>query len=165
MTVTTRWVLLLSALFVAVVLALRAPEPAPSSSRSDQTDAGDQGPGTSSERSPPAIGRSRRDIGPARGDPFFPEAARPRPALPPVVAVQPAPPPPAPTAPPLPFQFFGRMAGPDGNPALYITFGDRLVAIKAGEQVGEYRVERITERDVQFTYLPLGQAQSMAITP
>lgn len=96
-----------------------------------------------------------------RADPFAQKswvvAAR-RDAL----AAAPPPPPPAPKAPPLPFTFFGK-AVEGGQVTVFLARGENSYAVRAGETLdGTYRVERVDERAVVFTYLPLGTRQELA---
>lgn len=75
----------------------------------------------------------------------------------------PPPPPPPPMAPPLPFTFFGRLI--DGaQRQVFLNQGERTVIVGAGDAIdGTYRVDRIEENAVHFTYLPLGQQQTLTI--
>jgi hypothetical protein len=67
----------------------------------------------------------------------------------------------APTAPPLPFRYFGKLTE-KGKTEVYVMRGEDLISIAAGEKIGgEYRVERITESTISFTYLPLKTSQTM----
>lgn len=95
-----------------------------------------------------------------------PAAAKPRKPLPPPVAVEPPPPPP-PTAPPLPFTAVGAIQGKkigNGQQQAFIQHGDNLTVIQKGDTVaGSYRVDEITTDRVVFTYLPLGQKQSLLL--
>ena len=90
---------------------------------------------------------------------------KPRKPPPPVVA-EPAPPPP-PTAPPLPFTAVGAIQGKkiaNGQLQAFIQHGDNLSVIQKGDTVaGSYRVDEITSDRVVFTYLPLGQKQSLQL--
>ncbi|SDO23204.1 hypothetical protein [Polaromonas sp. JS666] len=85
---------------------------------------------------------------------------------PPPVAAEPAPPPP-PTAPPLPFTAVGAIQGKkiaNGQLQAFIQHGDNLSVIQKGDTVaGSYRVDEITSDRVVFTYLPLGQKQSLQL--
>lgn len=85
---------------------------------------------------------------------------------PPPVAVEPAPPPP-PTAPPLPFTAVGAIQGKkigNGQRQAFIQHGEALTIIQKGDTVaGNYRVDEITSERVVFTYLPLGQKQSLLL--
>ncbi|AYQ29519.1 MULTISPECIES: hypothetical protein [unclassified Polaromonas] len=89
-----------------------------------------------------------------------------RKSLPPPVAVEPPPPAP-PTAPPLPFTAVGAIQGKkigNGQQQAFIQHGDSLTVIQKGDTVaGSYRVDDITSDRVVFTYLPLGQKQSLLL--
>lgn len=95
-----------------------------------------------------------------------PSLAKPRKPPPPAVAVEPPPPPP-PTAPPLPFTAVGAIQGKkigNGQQQAFIQHGDNLTVIQKGDTVaGSYRVDEITSERVVFTYLPLGQKQSLLL--
>ena len=105
------------------------------------------------------------DLDPAR---LKRPAAQPaQPVTDPFAAPQPAPAqqatPPAPTAPPLPFRYLGR-ATEDGRVAVFLERGKENYSVAQGEPAGrDYRVERITEASVTFTYLPLGAQQTLAV--
>ena len=66
------------------------------------------------------------------------------------------------TAPPLPFRYLGKMIE-DGKLAVFLARGDESLSVKAGTRVGEYRVDRITDREVVFTYLPLKTKQKLPL--
>ena len=95
-----------------------------------------------------------------------PVPAKPRKPPAPAVAVEPPPPPP-PTAPPLPFTAVGAIQGKkigNGQQQAFIQHGDNLTVIQKGDTVaGSYRVDEITSERVVFTYLPLGQKQSLLL--
>jgi hypothetical protein len=88
-----------------------------------------------------------------------------KPPPPPVAAVPP--PPPSPTAPPLPFTAVGSIQGKkigNGQQQAFIQQGDALTVVQKGDTVaGNYRVDEITPDRVVFTYLPLGQKQSLLL--
>jgi hypothetical protein len=65
-----------------------------------------------------------------------------------------------PTAPPLPFQYFGRLTE-KGKTEVFVMRGDDLLSIAAGQTVGEYRVDQVTDSRISFTYLPLKTKQSL----
>jgi hypothetical protein len=113
-------------------------------------------------------------------DPFGPlatEAALPAKVLAPSVAPSPpgklrkppaeSLPPAPPTAPPLPFTAVGSIQGKrigNGQQQAFIQHGDALTVIQKGDTVaGNYRVDDITPDHVVFTYLPLGQKQSLLL--
>jgi len=95
-----------------------------------------------------------------------PPLVRPRKPSPPPVAVEPPPPSP-PMAPPLPFTAVGAIQGKkigNGQQQAFIQHGDALTVIQKGDTVaGNYRVDEITTDRVVFTYLPLGQKQSLLL--
>ena len=69
--------------------------------------------------------------------------------------------PPAPTAPPLPFQYVGRIVQ-DGSTLFFIQRGDRLLTVQAGETIeNNYRVDGLRGRALALTYLPLNQLQTL----
>lgn len=67
-----------------------------------------------------------------------------------------------PSAPPLPFRYLGKMIE-DGRLNVFLARGDESLAVSAGQRIGEYRVDKITEREVVFTYLPLKTKQSLPL--
>jgi hypothetical protein len=72
-------------------------------------------------------------------------------------------PPPPPMAPPLPFTFVGRLIDGDRS-KVFLNQGTRTLIVGAGETFDSvYRVERIEDDSVHFTYLPLDQQQVLAI--
>lgn len=95
-----------------------------------------------------------------------PAAAKNRKRLPAPVVAEPPPPAP-PTAPPLPFTVVGSIQGKkigSGQQQAFIQQGDALTVIQKGDTVaGNYRVDDITPDRVVFTYLPLGQKQSLLL--
>jgi Tfp pilus assembly protein PilP len=67
-----------------------------------------------------------------------------------------------PTVPPLPFRYIGKMQ--DGDKlAVFLMNGNDSLAVAAGERIGEYRVEKITDAEIVFTYLPLKTKQSLPL--
>lgn len=69
----------------------------------------------------------------------------------------------APEAPPLPFRYIGHMVE-DGRTHLFFAFGEESIIARVGEKVAsQWRVDRITEQEVQLTYLPLKQKQSLPL--
>lgn len=67
-----------------------------------------------------------------------------------------------PVAPPLPFRYLGKMIE-DGRLNLFLARGDESLSVRAGEKIGEYRVDKVTESEVVFTYLPLQTKQSLPL--
>lgn len=82
-----------------------------------------------------------------------------QPELPPEIARKPEPP----RAPPLPFQFFGRMVD-NGATVVFLNRNDDVYAVKEGDTIGSsYRVEEINGSEIVITYLPLKQRQKLPI--
>jgi hypothetical protein len=65
-------------------------------------------------------------------------------------------------APPLPFRYLGKMVE-DGKLSVFLANGDETVTVHAGQRIGDYRVDKITEAEVRFTYLPLKTKQSLPL--
>lgn len=73
-------------------------------------------------------------------------------------------PPPPPQAPPLPFRYLGKMME-DGRTTAFIVSGERNLIVREGDTVQDaYRVERIDDQAMTFTYLPLKQSQVLSFT-
>lgn len=86
------------------------------------------------------------------------------PPAPPVVA-RPVVAPVAPVrvAPPLPFQFIGKL---DDSQRLqvFLLSGERLLVVAVGDVIDDtYRVERIDAQQMTLTYLPMQQTQLLAV--
>jgi hypothetical protein len=63
--------------------------------------------------------------------------------------------------PPLPFAYMGKIID-DGKLTIFLTRDDKTYAISAGETIdNEYKVNSISPQRVEFTYIPLGQKQTM----
>ena len=74
-----------------------------------------------------------------------------------------APPPPAPTAPPLPFTYLGKQLQ-GGVWQVYLARGDETLIVREKTILNAtYRIDRIVPPDLSLTYLPLQQAQTIAI--
>ncbi len=87
-------------------------------------------------------------------DPFAQRGAAPQAPQ----AEQPAPPP---AAPPLPFQYIGKVIE-QGKLEVYVTRGEELLTLTRGQKIGnEYRVDKVTSSSVTFTYLPLKMKQTL----
>lgn len=84
------------------------------------------------------------------------------PPPPPVKATPPVAPP-APVAPPLPFKYVGKKF--EANVwEVYLLRGEQsFLAREGGTIEGTYRVDSITAQQLNVTYLPLGQSQSLSI--
>jgi len=92
---------------------------------------------------------------PASKDLFAPQSWLPPP--PPVVIPKVE----APRAPALPFTYIGKILKSDGVIA-YVSQGELNHALKAGDSLPNYRVERITDHDMTFVYVPLNQKQTLS---
>jgi len=93
-----------------------------------------------------------------QNDPFALKnfGAEPRRAAPPAPRVE------KPTAPPLPFRYFGKLTE-KGKTEVYVMRGDELLAVAAGQNIGEYRVDKVSESSIAFTYLPLKMQQTLEL--
>lgn len=102
-------------------------------------------------------------VAPAAGgvDVFAPKSwAGPRVSRAPV-QVEAAPP----VAPPLPFQFVGRIRGREG-PTILLSRDAESFSVKAGEPIDEnYRLESISGETLTIVYLPLGERQILNTEP
>ena len=67
-----------------------------------------------------------------------------------------------PSAPPLPFRYFGKVIE-DGKLEVFVMNGEETVGLKAGAKIGEYRVDKVSEKSITFTYLPLNTRQTLDI--
>ncbi|MGH8740135.1 MAG: hypothetical protein ACREUN_04445 [Burkholderiales bacterium] len=66
-----------------------------------------------------------------------------------------------PAAPPLPFQYIGKVIE-NGKLEVYVTRGEELLSLSRGQKIGgEYRVDKISASSVTFTYLPLKMKQTL----
>lgn len=67
----------------------------------------------------------------------------------------------APSAPPLPFSFAGRYT--EGNTVtVFLTEGNQMYRVRLGDLLkNTYRVEKIEQASISFTYLPLGISQNL----
>jgi hypothetical protein len=97
----------------------------------------------------------RGEVNPPQNDPFA------RRSFAPAAVQQAAAAPAAPVAPPLPFRYFGKLTQ-KGATEVFVMRGDDLISIAPGRKIDqEYRVERITDTSISFTYLPMKMTQSM----
>jgi len=87
----------------------------------------------------------------------------PKPAVP-LAPVTPVPPP-APSAPALPFVYVGKLL--DGDKlVVFLSRQDAKYSVSAGDMIdGMYRVDKVSESAVVFTYLPLDIKQTLTINP
>lgn len=83
-----------------------------------------------------------------------------RPAAPPAA---PPPPPPKPKPPPFPYTYVGGLLDNNVRTAFFEK-SERVVALKAGDTVdGVFRVDQMTDKQMQLTYLPLGQSLTVPL--
>ena len=94
-----------------------------------------------------------------QSDPFARNFGQEKPAQAPKVAAQ-SQKAAAPVAPPLPFQYFGRLTE-NGKTEVFVLRGEELITVAAGQQLGDYRVEQVAEASISFTYLPLKLRQTL----
>ena len=106
------------------------------------------------------VGKLRRELPqPGAADPFAPRTFAP---LPPKMAHAA---PSRPTAPPLPFSYLGKVVD-GGETSVFVARGDENYSIQPGQTIGgTYRVDKITDSDVTFTYLPMKTRQTLRIPP
>lgn len=97
-------------------------------------------------------------------DPFNP--VPPPPVLPPAPPPEPPPPPPKPTAPPFGYSFFGRLAHPDGETAIYIRRDKDLVRVQAGAVLRDgFTIQTVDERQLVAVHGPTGDAVTLSFPP
>ena len=56
-------------------------------------------------------------------------------------------------APAMPFRYIGKMID-NGQLAVFLQKGNDSYTAMEGERVGDYRIDKITENEIRFTYLP-----------
>ncbi len=74
-------------------------------------------------------------------------------------------PPAAPQAPQLPFTYLGKVIE-DGKLSVFLARGEDSYSVKAGKRHKldeQYRVDKVTESSVTFTYLPMNTKQTLDI--
>jgi cohesin domain-containing protein len=98
-----------------------------------------------------------RTLGKVRGELFGAPPPPPAPkASAPVVA-------PAPVAPPNPYRFAGKVVR-GGEEVVLVSKGELVFPVKAGDTVdGTYKVESVGSDAIEFTYLPLGTRDRIAV--
>lgn len=75
-------------------------------------------------------------------------------------------PPPKPTAPPLPYQYMGRLENADGagKPIVYLSRGNETFAVSPGDKFDSvYLLEKIEPGYLLIEYVPLGIKQRLAV--
>ncbi len=69
-----------------------------------------------------------------------------------------------PTAPPLPFSYIGRYEQDGVQTLFYLVKGDRVYDVKVGDVIDDtYTVDRISNGQLMFTYLPLNSSQGLRL--
>ena len=66
----------------------------------------------------------------------------------------------APRAPPLPFQYLGKLLE-EGAVVAFVSQGALNHLLRSGDLVADYRVEQITPAEMTFVYLPLNEKQRL----
>ena len=70
---------------------------------------------------------------------------------------------PVPVAPPMPFSFLGKKLENDAW-EIYLARGEQTFIVRTGQVLdGVWRVDKVAPPNLAFTYLPLGQAQTLLI--
>ncbi|EJM50832.1 hypothetical protein [Pseudomonas sp. GM48] len=121
-------------------------------------------PGTSTPASTAAAVAPIKDLSPA-GDLFAARSWKAEPALgtvteqpvvvTPVVQV--------PTAPPLPFQFVGRLDD-RSDLQVFLQNGEKIYVVRKGDVIDEtWRIERISNKELSLVYLPLHLSQTLSV--
>jgi hypothetical protein len=68
-----------------------------------------------------------------------------------------------PTAPPLPFQFVGRLAD-RSDLQVFLQNGEKIYVVRKGDVIDEtWRIERISDEEMSLVYLPLHLAQTLSV--
>lgn len=105
----------------------------------------------------------RRRVQPMTTDPFETALAESKPPASKPNGNSPAAPPPPPQAPPLPFRFIGAQVD-SGEYVVFLEQQNRTHIARIGETINEeWRLDRLTERSLMLTYVPLGQQRVLAI--
>jgi hypothetical protein len=117
-------------------------------------------PAAKASGSPVAI----KDLSPA-GDLFAARSWKPAPTLASVneQPVNVAPVVQVPTAPPMPFQFIGRM---DDRTDLqvFLQNGEKIYVVRKGDVIDEtWKIERISDMELSLVYLPLHLSQTLSV--
>lgn len=65
----------------------------------------------------------------------------------------------------MPFRFMGRWVEPDGL-VVFLTQGETVLLARKGDTLaGSWRVDEITQGQMNMTYLPLNMQQTLRIVP
>jgi len=88
-------------------------------------------------------------------DPFAPKNFNPQQQAAPVAQAKPE-------APALPFRYIGKVL--DGDKlSVFLARGDESFSVRAGEKIDDYRIDKVTDSEITFTYLPLKTRQSLPL--
>ena len=69
-----------------------------------------------------------------------------------------------PSAPPLSFQYIGKMVDGDNRAAVFLEQQRRIFVVREGDAIdGNYRVDAIAPPVMTLTYIPLDEKQTMQI--
>src|SRR2546422_5248945 len=93
------------------------------------------------------------------GDPFAGRAPAPAPAT----QVQAESIPPKPVAPPFPFKYAGWFQEGRGPAKVYLSRGDALFPIKAGDVLEGFRIDAVQDERIEVTYLASGEQSSLPL--
>ncbi|PTR23227.1 hypothetical protein [Pseudomonas sp. GV085] len=128
------------------------------------TPAKDKAPGASAAASSAAAQVPIKDLSPA-GDLFAARSWKAEPA-PGTVTEQPAVVAPvvqSPTAPPLPFQFVGRLDD-RSDLQVFLQNGEKIYVVRKGDVIDKtWRIERISDVELSLVYLPLHVSQTLPV--
>ncbi|WP_460156336.1 hypothetical protein [Pseudomonas sp. S2_H10] len=111
-----------------------------------------------------AVATPIKDLSPA-GDLFASRSWKPAPVLGTVIEqpVAVTPEVQVPTAPPLPFQFVGRLAD-RSDLQVFLQDGEKIYVVRKGDVIDEtWRIERISDVEMSVVYLPLHLAQTLSV--
>ncbi|MGF6092755.1 hypothetical protein [Pseudomonas sp. 18173] len=122
-------------------------------------------PGTLAAASTAAAVAPIKDLSPA-GDLFAARSWKAAPALGTVTeqpAVDVTPVVQTPIAPPLPFQFVGRLDD-RSDLQVFLQNGEKIYVVRKGDVIDEtWRIERISKEELSLVYLPLHLAQTLSV--
>ncbi len=62
----------------------------------------------------------------------------------------------------MPFKYLGQITEEGETPQVFLEYAGRQIHPRMGETInGTYRIEAITDVNIQFVYLPLDEAQTL----
>ncbi|KQN49793.1 hypothetical protein ASE98_24590 [Pseudomonas sp. Leaf48] len=105
-----------------------------------------------------------KDLSPA-GDLFVTRSWKAAPALATVIEqpVDVTPEVQVPTAPPVPFEFVGRLAD-RSDLQVFLQSGEKIYVVRKGDVIDEtWRIERISDAELSLVYLPLRLSQTLSV--